>query len=136
MSYAVSAALQKGIFGVLSADPVIASSVGSAIFDATPAGSVPGLYISLGPEEASARNDKSCDGALHRFVVSVVSDAAGFQTAKEVAVAVSDALHGAIPALERGRIVSLNFERAKASRIGPDEKRQIDLRFAARVEDN
>ena len=37
--------------------------------------------------------------------------------------------------MARGRVVSLNFERARARRTNPEQRRQIELRFAARVED-
>lgn len=137
MSYAIAEALQRGVYGVLSADAGLTALVGTDIYDAAPATApVPSLYVSLGPEDVRARNDQTGDGAIHRFTVSVVSDTAGFASAKQVAVAISDALHATTPALTRGRIVHLNFERARARRIGADQQRQIDLRFVARVEDD
>ena len=66
---------------------------------------------------------------------SVVNESAGFQAAKTIAGAVSDALHNAQPALSRGRIVRMQYLRAKALRIDDGTRRRIDLLFEARVED-
>ncbi len=82
------------------------------------------------------KSDKSGHGALHTITVSVVTDRAGFQTAKEVAGAVSDALVDADLTLARGRLVYLAFDRALAKLEGTGTQRRIDLRFRARVEDN
>lgn len=131
MSYAMAAALQAAVYQRLMADPALAALVGGAIYDAVPTGQVPPLYVSLGPEDARDRSDADGGGALHEFTVSVVADAAGFQTAKTVAAAISDALAGAAPALSRGRVVSLTFRRAVADRVGKGARRRIDLRFAA-----
>ena len=45
MSYAVSGALQAAVFAALSGDAALAALVGSAIYDAVPAGTVPDLYV-------------------------------------------------------------------------------------------
>lgn len=135
MSYALGAALQMAVYETLTQDTAISALIGDAIYDNAPAGAEPALYAFLGTEDAFARNDKTGTGALHRFTVSVVSQEAGFTRAKAVAGAISDALHGAQPAMARGRVVSLNFERARARRTNPEQRRQIELRFAARVED-
>lgn len=135
MSYGVSAALQAAVYQHLRADAGIIAHVGSDIFDAVPTGILPLAYISLGPEDAFARNDKAGIGSLHRFTVSVVSDGAGFLAAKTIAGAVSDALHDAAPPLSRGRIVRMQFLRASARRIGEGARRRIDLTFEAQVED-
>ena len=74
--------------------------------------------------------------AEHLFVVSVISDAEGFQVGKEAAAAVSDALVDATPALTRGRVVLIAFQRAKARRVRSGQTRRIDLTFRAIVEDN
>ena len=134
MSYGVSAALQAAVYQHLAADAALAVLVGSAIYDALPAGTLPDLYVSLGPEEARDRSDKTGGGALHLFTVSVVSAAAGFQSAKQAAAAVSDALVDAPLSLTRGTLVSLQFDRARAQRLS-DGTRRIDLRFRARVDD-
>jgi len=134
MSYGVSAALQAAVYQHLAADAALAALVGSAIYDALPAGTLPDLYVSLGPEEARDRSDKTGGGALHLFTVSVVSAAAGFQAAKDAAAAVSDALVDAPLSLSRGVLVSLQFDRARAERL-TDGTRRIDLRFRARVDD-
>jgi len=135
MSYGASAALQAAVYQRLLADAGVSALVGGDIYDAVPPGTPPGTYVSLGAEEARARGDGTGQGALHRFTVSVVSDAAGFGTAKAVAAAISDALQDAELALTRGVLVSLNFERARARRVGEGDQRRIDLRFAARVDD-
>lgn len=135
MSYGVSAALQSAIYQKLVSDPVLAGLVGSAIYDNAPAGPITGTYVSLGPEEVRDRSDKTGYGALHMVTISVISDAAGFQLAKEVGGAVSDALNNVQLALSRGELCYINFDRATARRVGTGETRRIDLRFHARVED-
>ena len=136
MSYTMASALQSAVFGHLDADANLTALVGSAIYDVPPPGGLPGLYVMLGPEDVRDRSDLSGHGAVHDFVISVVSDADGFQTAKLVAAAVSDALVDAPLVLSRGCLISLNFLRARAQRVAKGTQRQIDLRFRARVEDN
>lgn len=135
MSYGVAAALQAAIYQRLSGDAGLAALVGTAIYDTVPAGPVPGTYVSLGPEDVRDRSDKTGRGAEHRFVVSVVTDAAGFQTAKVAAAAVSDALLGAGLTLGRGRVVTMEFLRARARRVRAGDVRRIDLTFRTQVED-
>lgn len=135
MSYGMSAALQEAVFQTLQSDAALAGLVGMDIFDAAPPGVVPSLYVSLGPEDVKDRSDQTGAGALHDFTVSVVSQQAGFRTAKETAAAVSDALIGAGLSLTRGRVVYLNFLSAKADRVQDEDVRRIDLRFQARLED-
>ncbi|GAA6207821.1 DUF3168 domain-containing protein [Cognatishimia sp. WU-CL00825] len=136
MSYGVSVALQSAIYQCLQSDAALNSLIGTAVFDEVPGGTIPSTYVTLGPEIALDRSDKTDAGALHRFTVSVVSDAPGFSNSKAVAVAVSDALHQTALGLSRGHLISLVFERAAASREEAANLRRIDLRFAARVEDN
>jgi hypothetical protein len=133
MSYGAAAALQAAIYQLLTADPVVQALAGGRIYDAAPVGDVPALYVTLGPEEARDRGDFTGRAARHDFTVSVVSDAAGFHAAKEVAAAISDALADKRPALARGRVVRLDFLRARARRTGKAARRRIDLRFAALV---
>lgn len=135
MSYSVSAALQGAVYQALTGDAVLSGLVGTAIYDAIPSGTLPVTYVTLGPETVQDRSDKTGYGALHRFTISVVTQAAGFGAAKAAAGAVSDVLNDADLVLARGRLVALRFERATAKRIGSGSDRQIDLRFAARVED-
>ena len=136
MSYGVSSALQTAIYQHLVADTALGALVGSAIYDALPAGALPSLYVTLGPESVRERSDKSGHGALHTITVSVVTDTAGFQAAKDVATAVSDALVDADLTLSRGSLIYLNFDRAVAKLEGTGTQRRIDLRFRARVQDN
>ncbi len=135
MTYAVSAALQSAIYTHLMADPTLTGLVGGAIYDNAPSGSLPETYVSLGPEDVRDKSDKTGYGALHMVTISVISEAAGFETAKLVGAAISDALQGASLSLSRGSLCFINFERASARRVGTGETRRIDLRFSARVED-
>lgn len=136
MSYGMAAALQSAVYQHLLADPVLSGLVGGNIFDAAPAGGVPSLYVSLGDEDVRDASDGTGQGAAHEFTVSVITDVSGFLAAKDVAVAVSDALDEAPLTLARGRLVSLKFQRAKARRVETGTKRRIDLRFRARLEDD
>jgi len=136
MSYGCGAALQEAVYAALLADPALAAEVGAAVHDALPPGPAPDLYVALGPEEVLGRGDVTGRGALHRFTVSVVSGQPGFAGAKRAAVAVSDALDGADLALSRGHLVALRLERVRARRTDGAALRRIDLRFAARIEDD
>ncbi|EEX15624.1 conserved hypothetical protein [Citreicella sp. SE45] len=135
MSYAMSAALQAAVFQQLSGDGGVAALVGSDIYDALPPGALPALYITLGAETARDASDVSGAGAWHDLTVAVVSDAAGFQSAKTVAAAACDALNDAPLALQRGRLVSLRFLKARAKRESGGLRR-IDMTFRARVEND
>jgi len=132
MSYGMAAALQAAVFARLSALPGLA---GVPVFDAVPKGAAVGTFVLIGAEDVRDLSDKTGRGAEHRFGVSVVSDAAGFQAAKVLAVAVSDGLAGAPMVLTRGRLVGLWFLRAVARRLDEGRIRRIDLTFRARVEE-
>lgn len=134
MSYAIGAALQAAVYQRLRGASALDALVGDAIYDAAPPGAVTGTYVSIGPEDVVDASDMTGDGALHDFVVSVVTDEAGFQAAKAVAAAVSDALVDATLILARGRLVGLWFVKAKARRVGTASTRRIDVTFRARVE--
>ena len=136
MSYGVASALQTAVYGRLSADPDLTALVGTAIYDALPSGTLPALYVVLGAEDVRDASDKTGGGALHEFTVTVVTETAGFSTAKVAAAAVSDALVDANLTLTRGALVSLNFYKAKAARVGTGDVRQINLIFRARVADD
>ncbi|MDZ4093312.1 MAG: DUF3168 domain-containing protein [Paracoccaceae bacterium] len=130
MSYGVAAALQAAVYQKL-----VAAAIGVPVFDALPSGAGTGTFVLLGPEDVLDTSDKTGGGAEHRFVVSVISDAAGFQAAKTTAGAISDALVDAGLVLSRGRLVGLGFVRAVARRLDQGASRRIDLTFRARVED-
>jgi hypothetical protein len=134
MSYAIAAALQAAVYQRLRASSGLDALVGDAIYDAAPPGAVTGTYVSLGPEDVLDASDMTGDGALHDFVISVVTDQAGFQSAKAVAAAISDSLVDATLVLARGRLVGLWFVKAKARRVGTASTRRIDITFRARVE--
>lgn len=131
MSYAAAAALQSAIFARLAGYPALA---GVSILDQVPPGTTPASFVLIGPEVAVDQSDESGGGAEHRFDISVVSDAAGFLSAKTIAAAVSGALVNANLTLSTGRLVSLFFQRAVARRLKEGETRRIDLTFRARVE--
>ncbi|MCA1334755.1 DUF3168 domain-containing protein [Pseudooceanicola marinus] len=135
MSYAMAAALQEAIYSRLTADPGLSTLVGNAIFDAPPAGPAPETYVALGPEQARDWSTMCGGGAQHDLVISVVTSEAGFQTAKAVAAAVSDALDQPLPALSRGVLAGLHFLKARARRDEAGQLRRIDLRYRARVHD-
>jgi len=135
MSYGVAASLQTAVYQALTNDTVLGALVGSAIYDAVPAGTLPSTYVTLGAEEVRDRSDKTGPGAEHSLTVSVVTEIAGFQTAKNVAAAISDALVDADLALARGQLVNLKFYKAQARREGTGGMRRIDLTFRARVDD-
>lgn len=136
MSYGVSASLQTAVYQALVSDSALGALVGSDIYDAIPTGTLPLLYVALGPELVKDRSDKLGGGAMHEFTVSVVTENAGFATAKQAAAAVSDALVDADLTLTRGTLITLNFFRAKAVRVGTADQRRIDLTFQAIVQDD
>lgn len=129
MSYAAAAALQAAIWQHLSG-----ALAGVSVVDALPRGTGKGTFVLVGPEEAEDASDGTGSGAEHRLTLSVISDAAGFQEAKQVAVAVQDALGGASLTLARGRLVSIRFLRAVARRLDQGAARRIDMVFRARTE--
>ncbi len=135
MSYALSSSLQAAVYQRLAADTDLAAIVGSDIFDAIPTGAVPAIYVALGPEKVRDASDGLGGGAWHEFTISVVTESAGFNQAKEAAGLVSDALVDADLTLTRGKLVGLRFRRAKAARVGTGDTRRIDLTFRARVSD-
>lgn len=135
MSYGAAAALQQAVYQKLLADTTLDALVQGAVYDALPQGSLPDIYVTLGPEDVRDAADQSGDGAWHRFTVSVVTNGAGFQAAKEVAGAVSDALSDTTLTLTRGSMTGLHFFRARAARQGTGAVRRIDLTFRARIDD-
>ncbi|MEZ5888576.1 MAG: DUF3168 domain-containing protein [Paracoccaceae bacterium] len=135
MSYGAAAALQAAIYQRLVADSALDALVTGAIYDSVPPGNTMGTYVSIGPEVVRDASSQTERGAQHEFTISVVTDAAGFQNAKAVAAAVSDALTGATLVLARGHLVGLWFLRARARRVEEADVRRIDLVFRARIED-
>ena len=131
MSYGAAAALQTAVYGVLSSAPELA---GALVLDATPPLGGAGTFVLIGPEEVLDQSDKSGDGAEHRIVVSVISDASGSLAAKTLAGAVTDSLVGATPVLSIGRVVGIRFVKAVAKRLADGDVRRIDLTFRVRIE--
>lgn len=136
MSYATAAALQAAIYDRLGEDPALAALVGGAIHDAVPPGTPPGTMVVVGQGEAVDRSCVTTQAAEHRVRIAVITNAAGFQTAKEVAAAVSDAmLADPVPVLARGRVVGVWFARAEAGRVRATGARRIEMTFRVLVED-
>ena len=137
MGHGVAAAVQGAVYQHLLAAAGVSALVGSAIYDALPPGNVPETYVTMGPEDVRDRSDGTGAGAEHRFTVTVITTAAGFAGARQVAAAIGDALIDADLVLSRGVLVGLWFDRAVAARSGSGGMvRTINLRFRARVEDN
>lgn len=130
MSYQAAAALQAAIYSRLTNFPALA---GVSIVDAVPAGAALGTFVLIGPEQVLDQSDKTGAGAEHRFEISVISDALGFMTAKDVAAAVSDALLTQPLVLSVGDLVSIGFQKATARRLDQGAVRRIDLLFRARI---
>lgn len=128
MSYAISAPLQAAMFARLS--EVLTVPVLDASDEVRG-----GTWVLIGPEDVRDRSDATGVGAEFRVVISVLSDAPGFQDAKDVAGQVSDALERPL-LLQRGRVVAVWFDRAAARRLNAGRARRIDLTFRIRVEDN
>ncbi len=131
MSYRIAAVLQTAIYQRLTGFSALS---GVSVFDAIPSGSGTGTYILLGPETAIDKSDQTGSGAEHQLLISVISDATGFQSAKSVAANVSAALENPSLTLTTGRLVYLLFQKAVAQRLAEGEARRIDLTFRARVE--
>jgi hypothetical protein len=131
MSYHAAAALQSALYAQLTGWPGLS---GVSVVDAMPSGSSLGTFVLIGPEQVLDQSDKTGDGAEHRFDVSVISDDAGFLSAKLIAAEISQALVGASLALSVGSLISLNFLRANARRLDEGAIRRIDLQFRARIE--
>ena len=130
MSYQAAAALQGAIYARLTSFPALA---GVNVIDAMPSGTTPGSFVLIGPEVVLDQSDKSGGGAEHRFEVAVISDEAGFLTAKQIAGAVSQALVDADLTLACADLVSIGFMRATARRLGEGAVRRIDMTFRARI---
>lgn len=134
MSYQSADALQTALYQLLSSDTDLTSLVPGGIFDATPPGTPQGTYVVLGAEEVIDRSDVTGPGAEHRVTISVVSDAAGFLTAKQAAAHISAVLPGQTPTLSTGRVVAIWFHQATAQKTDGGTTRRVDLRFRIRIE--
>lgn len=82
MTYAFSPALQSAVYAELVADPGLTAILGTDIYDALPPGVLPSIYALIGPETVWDRSDMTGRGAEHDFTVLIVTDGAGFATAK------------------------------------------------------
>ena len=55
---------------LMSRPDVDGALVGGAIYDVVPAGEVPSIYVSLGPEDVRDASDQTGSGAEHRFAIA------------------------------------------------------------------
>jgi len=133
MSYKFGADLQEAVFQRLQADAELAAA-GVPTHDAPAPGTPRGTYIVVGQEDVIDRSDASGPGAEHRFSINVVSDVAGFATAKRAASRVCVLMEDPTLALSNGRLVGLWFHQAQARRTEGGNGRRIELRFRARIE--
>ena len=131
---AFSAPLQAAVYNRLSGDAAITALVGNAIHDALPPGIPPALYILLGPEEVRPRSDSGGTGAAHDFTVSVITETAGFSSAKALAASVCAALEGAALTLSGGVVAGLWFRQSRARRLDQGNLREIAMTFRARID--
>lgn len=137
MSYGAAVALQGAVYQALRDSAALGDLVGDAIYDAMPVAAPAGTYVSLGTEEVRDAGDMTGAGAVHDFVISVLSgsdEASGFGAIKAAAIAVTDALEAAPLSLGRGHLVGLWFQRARARRVENGAGRRIDLIFRARID--
>ena len=137
MSYAAGVALQAAVYQHLRTDAALTGLVGDAIYDAMPVEAPSGVYVSLGPEDATDAGDMTARGSRHDFVISVLSgsdESDGFGAVKEVAGAVSEALETGGLALDQGLLAGLWFLRARARRVENGGARRVDLTFRARID--
>jgi hypothetical protein len=135
MSYATAPALQTALFQALSNDPALIAALSGAIYDAIPPTTPPATYALLGVEDATDRSDQTARGVEYRLTISVVTNATGFLAAKTIAALICDRLAQPLPALARGHLVGLWFDRAEARKVASGRIRRIDLRFRARLDD-
>lgn len=133
MSFATAQALQAAVYAALKTDASVTALAHDAIFDALPKGNLPALYIVLGAENTRDHSTQTSAGALHDIEVEIYSDAPGFQTAKQLAAAVCDALIDADLTLDRGKLIRLHFKSARARKGTGSGQRVVRLMFRACV---
>lgn len=131
MSYAVSAAVQKAMYEALVADPPV-----GAIFDGAPEGEVPDTYAVIGAEDVRDRSSMDARLSEHRAIVTVYGAEAAFSSTKLMAGAICDRMLAGLPNLDRGRVVSIEFIRARARRVTSNAQRRIEMTFRLIVEDD
>jgi hypothetical protein len=132
MTYALAAPLQQAVFARLEGTAGLA---GIPVFDAPPPGPPPPIYVALGTEDVRDRSDKTGRAAQHRFALFVVGEGGGFHALKQAAATVEAALAAAPLTLQRGRVVSLRFERAQARRDRNGTRRRVEMTFRAFLDD-
>lgn len=138
MTAALSWPLQQGLHALLSTDAALVAELGGAhVYDEPPHADDPaspaGPFLVIGDESVAPWFDKTADGARHDVVLTIESRAPGQGQAKRIAGAVSDALASGALALNRGRVVRVQFLAAAARREG--ERRRVELRYRFVLED-
>jgi len=139
MTYALSWPLQEGVFQLLSNDAGVAAQVGGRIYDAPLppiAETEPdGIYVTLGDETVRDWSTATDTGAQHMLTIGVYAPRRGFAEAKQVAGAISEALHAGTITMSRGRVILLRFVAARTGRAEGDALRRIEMRFKVTLED-
>ncbi|MEM7243275.1 MAG: DUF3168 domain-containing protein [Pseudomonadota bacterium] len=126
--------LQSAIYDALTNDATITSLVGSAIYDATPSGTLPGTFILIGEDSVFDRSDKTHSAANYFIRISVVTTASGFGGAKTIAAGICNVIEEANLSLANGHLRRIEFRRAIAKRNNAGTERKIDLIFRAFIE--
>lgn len=134
MSYAHSAQLQRLVYDRLTSDAELTALVGANVFDTAPSGQLPELYVVLGTEKVSDASDISGQASVHELLISVVTSATGFLSAKEAAGHISRVLDLGGVDLTGCRLTQLRFSRADAKREADGSLRRIDMIFRARMD--
>ncbi len=134
MSLGVSASLQAAIFDRLTGDAELAGLVNGQIHDAPPTGDIAPDHVLIGAGDIQARSDQAGHLLRHDLVISVVARRGGFLRAKQAAGRITALLTDADLPLAEGRLVGLQFRRARARARGAD--RRIDLIFRALTDDS
>ncbi|ARO14273.1 hypothetical protein BVG79_00921 [Ketogulonicigenium robustum] len=128
MSYTLSLALQQALFTRLTTT----DGLSLPVHDALPSGTVPPLYIAIGPEDVESLATPDGPITLHQVKISVIATGGGFGTAKGIAAQIITALTAPLE-LPAGHASAPLFQAATAkSTTGAD--RRIDLTFRIRLE--
>ncbi|MCV6598446.1 MAG: DUF3168 domain-containing protein [Mangrovicoccus sp.] len=135
MSYAASAEMQRALYDLLTSDAAPAELAGVPVVDRMAEGTLPPLYIALGPERVRDGSTKTSRGAEHRLTITVISALGGFAQIKQIAGAICTHLEGQRPSLSQGQVAGLQFLSAQARRGPSGAERRLDLSFRAFVDD-
>jgi len=135
MSFGASADLQRVIYDLLSATGSGDALEGIPVVDRFEAGTLPPVYVAIGPERMRDRSTKTSRSAEHRLSITVHSALGGFARIKEIAAAIAERLEGQRPALASGTLCSLRLISVAPARGGSGEERRVEMNFRAFVDD-